>query len=35
MAEKISKQCLSLPIYPELPKKHVKSICNILNNYDG
>jgi dTDP-4-amino-4,6-dideoxygalactose transaminase len=35
MAEKVSKQCLSLPIYPELPIKHVKNICNILNNYDG
>lgn len=35
MAEKVSKQCLSLPIYPELPLKDVKSICNIINNYDG
>jgi dTDP-4-amino-4,6-dideoxygalactose transaminase len=35
MAEKVSKECLSLPIYPELPIKHIKSICNILNNYDG
>ena len=35
MAEKISKQCLSLPIYPELPIKDVKNICNILNNYNG
>ncbi len=35
MAEKVSKQCLSLPIYPELPIKHVKNICNILNNYNG
>ena len=35
MAEKVSKQCLSLPIYPELPMEHVKKICNILNNFDG
>ena len=35
MAEKVSKQCLSLPIYPELPNKHVKNICNILNKYNG
>jgi dTDP-4-amino-4,6-dideoxygalactose transaminase len=35
MAEKVSKECLSLPIYPELPIKHVKNICNILNKYNG
>lgn len=35
MAEKVSNQCLSLPIYPELPIKDVKNICSILNNYDG
>lgn len=35
MAEKVSKQCLSLPIYPELSIKNVKNICKILNNYDG
>ncbi len=35
MAEKVSKQCLSLPIYPELPMEYVKKICNILNNFDG
>ena len=35
MVEKISKQCLSIPIYPELPIKQAKNICNILNNYEG
>lgn len=35
MVEKISKQCLSIPIYPELPIKQAKNICKILNNYEG
>ena len=34
MAEKVSKECLSLPIYPELSLKDVKLIIDILNNYE-
>jgi dTDP-4-amino-4,6-dideoxygalactose transaminase len=34
MVEKVSKECLSLPIYPELSLKHVKLIGKILNNYE-
>ena len=34
MAEKVSKECLSLPIYPELNLKDVKLIIDILNNYE-
>ena len=34
MAEKISKECISIPIYPELPLSNVKKICSILNKYD-
>jgi len=34
MVEKITKQCLSLPIYPELPLKYVKFISETLNNYE-
>jgi dTDP-4-amino-4,6-dideoxygalactose transaminase len=34
MVEKVSKQCLSLPIYPELSLKYVKFIGKILNNYE-
>ncbi len=33
MVEKVSKQCLSLPIYPELELKDIKTISNILNDY--
>lgn len=33
MVEKVSKECLSLPIYPELPIKNVNKICKILNDY--
>ena len=34
MAEKVSKECISLPIYPELNDIEVETICNILNSYD-
>ena len=34
MVEKVSKQCLSLPIYPELSLKYVKFIGKTLNNYE-
>ena len=34
MVEKVSRQCLSLPIYPELPLKYVKFIGKVLDNYE-
>ena len=34
MVEKVSKECLSLPIYPELSLNDVKKISNILNSYE-
>ncbi len=34
MAEKVSNECISLPIYPELPISNVKKICSVLNKYD-
>ena len=34
IAEKISKECISLPIYPELPINDIKKICTILNKYE-
>ena len=34
MAEKVSKECISIPIYPELPIRDVKKICTILNKYE-
>jgi dTDP-4-amino-4,6-dideoxygalactose transaminase len=34
MVEKVSKQCLSLPIYPELSLKYVNFIGKTLNNYE-
>ncbi len=34
IAEKISKECISIPIYPELPLSDVAKICDILNNYE-
>ena len=34
MVEKVSKQCLSLPIYPELSLKYVKLIAKTLNSYE-
>ncbi len=34
MAEKVSRECISLPIYPELSQNHAKKIVNILNHYE-
>jgi dTDP-4-amino-4,6-dideoxygalactose transaminase len=34
MVEKVSKECLSIPIYPELPIKHVTKIAQVINNYE-
>jgi dTDP-4-amino-4,6-dideoxygalactose transaminase len=34
MVEKVAKQCLSLPIYPELSLKYVEFIGKTLNNYE-
>ena len=34
MVEKVSNQCLSLPIYPELGLKDIKIISNVLNEYE-
>ena len=34
IAESISKECISIPIYPELPMSDVKKICTILNKYE-
>ena len=34
VAEEVSKQCVSLPIYPELSINSVKKICTILNQYE-
>ena len=34
MVEKVSKECLSIPIYPELPIKHVIKISDVLNSYE-
>jgi len=34
MAEKVSKECISIPIYPELPISDIKKICAILNKYE-
>ena len=31
--ERVTKQCLSLPIYPEMPSKDIELICDILNRY--
>ena len=33
VTEKISKEILSLPIYPELPLKKVKQISKLINNF--
>lgn len=35
MAEKVSKQCLSLPIYPEMPLTNLSYICDVINEYKG
>ena len=34
MAEKVSKECISIPIYPELPVEYAKKISRVLNNYE-
>ena len=34
MVERVSKECLSLPIYPELNLKDAKLIVDVLNNYE-
>ncbi len=34
MVEKVSNQCLSLPIYPELELRNIKIISNVLNDYE-
>ena len=34
MVEKVSKECLSIPIYPELPIKYAIKISEVLNNYE-
>jgi UDP-2-acetamido-2-deoxy-ribo-hexuluronate aminotransferase len=34
MVKKVSDQCLSLPIYPELGLEDIKIICNVLNDYE-
>ncbi len=34
MVEKVSNQCLSLPIYPELELKDIETISSVLNNYE-
>jgi len=33
MVEKISKECISIPIYPELKTNDIKMICNVINEY--
>ena len=34
MVEKVSKECISIPIYPELPINHAMEISKVLNNYE-
>lgn len=34
MVKKVSNQCLSLPIFPELDLKDIKLISNVLNDYE-
>jgi dTDP-4-amino-4,6-dideoxygalactose transaminase len=34
-AEKISKECLSLPMYPHLKKNEIKYICDIIGEFYG
>ena len=34
MVEKVSKECLSIPIYPELRIEYVMKISEVLNNYE-
>ncbi len=33
ITEKVSKEIISLPIYPELPLKKVDLVCKLLNSY--
>lgn len=33
MVEKISKECISIPIYPELKINDLKVICDVINEY--
>ena len=33
MVEKITNECISLPIYPEISANDIKKICNVLNEY--
>ena len=33
MVEKITKECISIPIYPELKTNDIKMICNVINEY--
>ena len=34
MVEKVTRECISLPIYPEISVKDIKRICSILNKYE-
>ena len=34
MVEKVSRECLSIPIYPELPIEQVIKISEVINNYE-
>lgn len=34
-AERISKECLSLPIYPHLKKNEIKYICDMIGEFYG
>ncbi len=34
MVEKVTKECLSLPIYPEISMNDIKKICRALNHYE-
>lgn len=34
MVEKITNECISLPIYPEISTEDIKKICNVLNEYE-
>ena len=33
MVEKISKECISIPIYPELKLNDINKICDVINEY--
>ena len=34
-AERISKECLSLPIYPHLKNNEIKYICDMIGEFYG